>query len=115
MDVLSASVWAARGASLSLVALLSHVGLFDPGLVVSLDVAMQRSLGVVANRLANGLFGGGIATIFLAIPLFVLMGLILQLSGVAARLFDAGERVLGWMLPNLAGRTVLVLMLVAVM
>ena len=76
---------------------------------------MQRSLGVVANRLANGLFGGGIATIFLAIPLFVLMGLILQLSGVAARLFDAGERVLGWMLPNLAGRTVLVLMLVAVM
>ena len=101
--------------SLSLVALLSQVGLFDPGLVVSLDVAMQRSLGVVASRLANGLFGGGIATIFLAIPLFVLMGLILQLSGVAARLFDAGERVLGWMLPNLAGRSVLVLMLVAVM
>ena len=50
--------------SLSLVALLSQVGLFDPGLVVSLDVATQRSLGVVATRLANGLFGGGIATIF---------------------------------------------------
>lgn len=101
--------------SLSMVALLTNVGLFDPALVANLDIAIQRSLGVVANRLANGLFGGGIATIFLAIPLFVLMGVILQISGVANRLFDAGERVLGGLLPNLTGRSVLVLMLVAVL
>lgn len=94
---------------------LMNLGVLDPQLMPSLDIAFKRSLSVVPDRLANGLFGGGTATIFLAIPLFILMGTMLERSGVAVRLFDAGERLLCWIMPQFAGRTVLVLMLVAVM
>ena len=74
--------------SLVLVYLLGQVGVFDPLLLPNLDRAAQRSLGAVASRLSTGLIGGGVATIFLAIPLFVLMGQILANGGVARRLFD---------------------------